>query len=464
MRRYRGCWHPVWLIRVYLGLILSLIPLYPALAQGAGEVVSALGTVEVMREGRWQRVSAGTSLAAGETVRTGAGSRAAILLASGTQIKLNAQSQLELKRPVPSPEGFVPAASQALQNILRLLGGEIWVRNSGEPLQIQTVPATATIRGTEFTLALGPQDSARLAVVNGLVEFSNPQGNVLVAANEQAAVKVGEAPRKTVLLNPLDAVQWSLYYLPPTPSHAGEGETPSPLVGEGGGGGADPHSSRYWTQAAQRYLLAGQVDAARQAIDRALALNPQDAVAYSLRSNIELVQNRRAEARADAERAIAVNPAAPSAWLSLSVVQQAEFDLDGALAAAQQAVALDPENPQALIQESSLLFGMGRLNEAVKVAKQARQHAPDDAMVHTVWGFLQLAQNRVNPAREAFEKAITQDSTLGLPHLGLGLVLFRRNQTEAAMAEMRKATGNAQGNVIGAAGLALQQLSRQGVL
>ena len=99
------------------------------------------------------------------------------------------------------------------------------------------MPATATIRGTEFTLAVGPGDSARLAVLNGLVEFSNPQGSVLVAANEQATVKLGEAPRKTVLLNPLDAVQWSLYY-------------PDP-VGGPAERARDPQSPRYWTQAAQ---------------------------------------------------------------------------------------------------------------------------------------------------------------------------------------------------------------------
>jgi len=83
---------------------------------------------------------------------------------------------------------------------------------------------------------------------------------------------------------------------------------------------------------------------------------------------------------------------------------------------------------------------MGRLKEAVKVTERARQVALDDAMVNTVWGFLQLAQNRVNEAREAFEAAIAQDSTLGLPHLGLGLVWFRGNKTDAAVVEMRKAT------------------------
>jgi len=408
----------------WLLVITLLLPFHPALAQEAGEIVSVVGIAEVLRQGRWQPIGTGESLANGEVLRTGEGSRAAVLLANGAQIKLNGNSQLELKQA----QAIAPASNGLLQNILRLLSGEIWVRDNNQLLEIQTLPATATIRGTEFNLAVGPADAARLAVLDGLVEFSNPQGSVLVAANEQASAKVGEAPRKTVLLNPLDAVQWSLYY----PNIIG-------TAAQRNSRRDDPRSSLYWVQAAQNHLLRGQVVAARQAIDRALTLDPNDALAYSLRSNIDLVQNHKTLALADAERAIAAGPSSSTAYLSLSLVRQAEFDLDAALEAARKAVALDPDNARALIQESSLLFGMGRLREAVKVAERARQRAPDDAMVNTVWGFLQLARNRVNEAYEAFQMAIAQDSTLGLPQLGLGLVLFRHNQTDKAIEAMHKA-------------------------
>lgn len=40
-------------------------------------------------------------------------------------------------------------------------------------------------------------------------------------------------------------------------------------------------------------------------------------------------------------------------------------------------------------------------------------------MVNTVWGFVQLANHRVDEARAAFQTAISQDLTLGLPQLGL---------------------------------------------
>ena len=406
-----GGWSGCWLL-----LLIVLFSECLALAQEAGGMVSVLGTAEVLREGRWQPVGVGAPLASGETVRTGAGSRVAILLANGTQLKLNANSQLELKRLMPRSEGFAPATAQTWQNLLRVLSGEIWVRGR-EPLEVQTVPATATIRGTEFNLAVGPGDSARLAVLAGLVEFSNPQGRVQVAASEQAEATRDAAPRKTVLVEPLDAVQWSFYY-PPLPAALTSANV----------------------RAAQAHLLRGEVAQAQQALDRALAANANDAQAHSLRAIIALAQNRKAEARADAERAVAADPTSPEAQLSLSWVKQAEFDLDGALAAARQAVALDPDYVPALVQESILLFGMGRLREAVTVAERARELAPDDAMVHTVWGFLQLARNQVPEAHTAFREAIARDSTLALPRVGLGLILFRWNETDAAVAELRKAT------------------------
>lgn len=116
MRGFRSGRRFVGLIQVGLGLILGWIPFHPAWTQSAGEVVSALGAVEVLREARWQPVNAGVALAAGETVRTGAGSRAAILLASGTQIKLNAHSQIELKRIAPpADEGWVSTHMRQLK-------------------------------------------------------------------------------------------------------------------------------------------------------------------------------------------------------------------------------------------------------------------------------------------------------------------------------------------------------------
>ncbi len=530
-----------WSIRICFSLVAFLIIAYPALAQEAGEIVSILGTAEVSRTGTWQSVAAGQTIKAGDVVRTGPGSRVALQLANGTQLKLNANSQLELKQLAPP---LVRTSTQVLHNILRVLSGEFWFRTD-EPLEIQTLPATATIRGTEFNLTVGPSDSARLAVLQGLVEFHNPQGSVLVAAGEQATAIVGEAPRKTVLVNPLDAVQWSLYYpgivsyrdypltgmdpsrlqkqfttlqsrlaasprdanalvelgevsfdlgrrteartaftqalsLEPRNARALTGlgwvyletgeieaalgqfrqvQTPSLMTWVGMANALYrldrfeeagraiavakerfPSSPMLWTQAALNGLIQGRVPEALRALDKALALDPQYALAYGLRSNIYLVQNDKMRALEAAQQAVAANPSSPTAYLDMSLVKQAEFQLEEALQAARRAVELDPNDPQALIQESRLLFGMGRTKEAFKVAEKARQLAPQDALGNSTLGFLQLARYKMNEAIAAFERAIAQDSTLGEPHLGLGIALFEQNKTTDAVEEMQKAT------------------------
>ena len=165
-------------IWIYLLLFALLVPLRSALAQAVvGEIVSVLGAVEVLREGRWRTTEVGATLVVGETVRTGADGRLALQLANGTQLKLNANSQLELKQIVPSG-GPAPAATGIVQNILRLLGGEAWVRGNGEDLEMQAVPATATIRGTEFNLAVELPDRARLAVLDGATAVNIAQDSI----------------------------------------------------------------------------------------------------------------------------------------------------------------------------------------------------------------------------------------------------------------------------------------------
>ena len=197
--------------RIFFGLIFFLVVACPALAQEVGKIMSIVGTAEVLRKERWQSISLHEALQPGDVVRTGPGSRVAVLLADGSQLKINANSQLLLKQ-VASPTRQV--AMRLIQSLLRLFSGEIWVRSLAEPLKIETLAAVATIRGTELNLAVEPVEAARLTVVEGVVEFRNPQGSVLVAAKEQAIAKPGKAPRKVIIINPRDAVQWALYYPP----------------------------------------------------------------------------------------------------------------------------------------------------------------------------------------------------------------------------------------------------------
>ncbi|MER2532960.1 MAG: FecR family protein, partial [Candidatus Competibacter sp.] len=144
---------------LWLVMVMLLLALRPAVAEDAGEVVSVVGVAEVLRNGRWQPLGAGATLAAGDVIRTAEDGRIALRLVNGSQLKMNANGQLELKQ-IAAEGGLAPASGAPLRNILHLQGGEVWVRGNDESLEVRSILATATIRGTEFNLAVGPGEVA----------------------------------------------------------------------------------------------------------------------------------------------------------------------------------------------------------------------------------------------------------------------------------------------------------------
>ena len=326
-----------------------------------------------------------------------------------------------------------------MQSLLRLFSGEIWVRSLAEPLEIETFAAAATIRGTELNLAVEPVEAARLTVVEGVVEFRNPQGSVLVAAKEQAIAKPGEAPRKAIIIDPRDAVQWALYY-PPLIDYRQviypEGPDAQAIrrALEHYRRGALPETlrsleqvpperrdARFFTLRAGLLLSVTQVAEARADIAEALRRNPSEATAYALRSIIALVQNQKAEALSLARKAAALDPQAPVPQVALSYVYQADLKLDKAITSLEQAAKLAPEDALIQARSAELELSRGELDRALKLARRAVALDPELARTHTVLGFAYLTQTRIEQAKASFERAIRLDSADPLPRLGLGL-------------------------------------------
>src|SRR5688500_15775800 len=107
-------------------MIMLLALACSAAAQEAGKIVSIVGKAEVLQAGEWQRARLAQGLSVEEVIRTGPGSRVAILLANESQIKVNANSTLEMKQIGPSPGQPIPAGGGFLQmqTLINLLSGE----------------------------------------------------------------------------------------------------------------------------------------------------------------------------------------------------------------------------------------------------------------------------------------------------------------------------------------------------
>lgn len=153
---------------------------------------------------------------------------------------------------------------------------------------------------------------------------------------------------------------------------------------------ARPATNRDPWEAYQRALghwASMASDAARQAVEQAIALDPGFAPAYVLRADLLISQGHRgavpirdglAEAETVARTAIALDPEAPEARAILARISHARGDHDGALQHADEAIALGPNNVTAWVVGGSVLTFSGRHDAARQSLRTALRLDPTD--------------------------------------------------------------------------------------
>ncbi len=508
-------------------LCAVLLAPVPVIAQQiAGRLIAFQGRVEVLTTS-WSPASLNQDLYAGNTIRTHSQSRAVLLLADETQLKLNANSELQLQSANQSSSlisRISMAGARTEQSIMNLRSGQLYVRSKKTPahVRVDTPAVTAAIRGTEFDIRVGADGETLTTVLEGSIDYHNDYGAIVVNPGEQGIARVGQAPTKVVVVNPEDAVQWTLFYtaavsprdypfLDASPAAARRdlaAGVPSPVqramlehdAGDleaawttiQGVQSPEAEAVRGWLLLERNEIAEAEAafaHAPQQSVrtrlglslcyvrqndfDRALSVLspvgenadlllqkafvltafgdasqalsliaqiPADSTAaplsQSLQSSILLTQNKKDAALAAARAAIRSSSTSPSALVALSRVLQSFFDLPAARSAAERALAADPQFLDAQLQLAKLQFGFGLTGDAERTARQALRTAPNEASVTSLLGFILLARDRTSEAEESFKKAIQQDSTLGDPRLGLGLVDMRRGQELDATAEL----------------------------
>ena len=149
----------------------------------------------------WRGVEVNQDLLAGDTLRTNAIGSLAIRFADNTLVRMARETVLRVRK--------IDGASDSLLN---LEGGTFWGRadRGGSGLTVDTPAAAAAIRGTDWTLR-AEGDRTTLTVLEGTAELSNAQGTVTVGQGEGAVARIGEAPRKYILVNLKEREQVLLY-------------------------------------------------------------------------------------------------------------------------------------------------------------------------------------------------------------------------------------------------------------
>jgi Flp pilus assembly protein TadD len=418
----------------------------------AAQAVSIQGQVEVKIEGtaEWTPVQQNDELCPGDTLRVGADSRAGINLKDDTLLRLAEHSSIRINAPRESGSAWLDLMEGIAHFISR-------VRHS---FQVNTPYVNASIEGTEFTVE-SDSDSAAITVLEGRVKAENAHGNLLLSGGQKAVAQAGKPPTLEQVVDPLDAVKWTLYYPPVNEAifkdATGERQRSFEAYQEGDLKGAfdalakvpereeDPDLLVY---RASLHLLVGKVDAAHRDLDQALHLKPEHGDALALLSVIATVNNERKQAIELAQRALESDPRGVPPLLALSYAKQAQYQLSEARDAARQATEADPESALAWSRLAQLHLMFRQLDEGTEAAWKAAKLAPDQPEPLATLGFAHLLEPDLKTARQAFRLAIKRDQAAPMPRLGYGLLKIREGEMEEGRRQLEIAANLDPGNAV----------------
>lgn len=401
-----------------------------------GHLVSLEGVVEVQPAGTtdWRPAGLDQPLCAGDTVRVGDRSRAAAELRNDNKLRLDQNSTLRLIQPVDPKRSWLDLWS----------GAAYFFSRQPRSLDIRTPVVNAAVEGTEFLISIDAERTL-IGVVHGRIRASNDRGEIVLADGEAATATATTPPVSTLLVRPLDAVQWAIYYPSILPfvydpgARAPAGVSPdlAAAVDAAAAGHtenafarfaavpADDRDATFYLYRAAVLLGVGRADEASADIAAALAREPQNAIAYGLRAVIAVARNDTDQGVADANRAVELDPASAPALIALSYAEQSQFRIEAARQAAERATSVAPDNPLAWARLAELWLMQGWRDRSRTAAERAQALAPDLERVHTVAGFAALSEFDTTRAADEFRRAIAISPGNPLPRLGLGLATIR---------------------------------------
>ncbi len=458
--------------------LLCLALAWAASAESAGtvaEIISMQGKSEYREAAKqgWRDASIRQKLSEGNFVRTGDSSRMSLLLEDQTQIRLAANSVIQIKQVGDNKDR---------DTVLKQSKGRSWTQSKRIPnkLTIETPFALAAIRGTDWELVVSEDGFSTLTVLSGEVLFFNGQGSLSVGAGEQAHAQKGLAPVKRLLSNPSDRVQWvSSFTVDPRryPEINGSKDTTpgSPRVGlhaigdllrkghlaaarravedlvgqktstgtarllladfkvlEGemkaaidylhAGAKQYPNDERFDVWRARIHLARDEIAAARSALADARARHPKSVEVMLATGELERFEGNAPAATEAYRSALVVAPDSPRAWHGLGVVQTEREDVAKARDSLKRAISLGPHGTNSLGELGTLEVFADNLSAGRAAFTQALEERADDYVALTGLGLVELKSGNT-------DEAVTQllAATLIEPH-------YARAQTALAVA------------------------------
>ena len=157
------------------------------------------GDVQVKRSGEtaYGELKVNDMLYAGDSIKTGAASRAGLVTKGGAEVRLNENSTFEL-----SPQGKV-------RELINLSVGQLWTRmlHKMAKINVRTPSAVCAVRGTEADIE--QRSLLTVKVYEGHVDVQNSLGKQSLKAGQMPPVAgANAAPEAARKLSATDAGKW----------------------------------------------------------------------------------------------------------------------------------------------------------------------------------------------------------------------------------------------------------------
>lgn len=462
------------LILLFINLLL---PLEHSWADPIAKLFSKQGSVEVknLSSNTWHEVDLQSTFNFGDSVRTAANSRAALLFSDGIMVRLNERSAFEFE-----------SAAGAEKGKIKIDEGKAYFfsRQQKDLPEIDTPTVSASIRGTEFAVAVSAGQTS-ISVIDGHVECENKFGKVSLTNGEEAVAGKGQAPSKRLMVNSTDAVQWALYYPSPMspndfPEFRNSNDT-KVLAGISALESGDlENANQYfsgsdWRDALGRAMILqrkgnvqgslkelflvkvnvpeielyksslllslGKADEAVKILQSLVGANTPglEAGIAAEAAIIGLVQNDKVRMRGLIAHARELDEGSSFVAIASSYVYQSEFDLKSAGQTIDAALQRDPNNAWLVTRKAELLMSHGDAKSAYELSIKAAQLLPYESYPFAVAGFASLSLSDTEQASSLFEKASQLESASGLAFLGLGLSKIKNGDLEAGRLDLQRA-------------------------
>jgi TolB-like protein/DNA-binding winged helix-turn-helix (wHTH) protein/Tfp pilus assembly protein PilF len=187
-------------------------------------------------------------------------------------------------------------------------------------------------------------------------------------------------------------------------------------------------------------------DMAAKYFERATQLDPSYALAWvglsrtrNWQANIDLVPAEEGHrlAREAVERALALNPKLAAAHAQMArIQQQLDFDFAGADTSAQHALALEPQNPENVRSAVASADILGRLDEALQLSRRAVDLDPLNADSWECLGWNEFLMGQLDEAAADSKKALELSPDVWPGSMQLSLIYLMQGRSRDALPEI----------------------------